>query len=177
MKFLFTMYHPIIDELESRGHEVFHGGEYEYRQYLDEEEPESKDYPLKSLLRSCSPDVLVCVGPQVQWGDLFTGYARGAVIPWAGQVRGRVTVCLTDDDPRLVRASGGKIRQCDCRRGDFFLCVSNHTSGIRIAAIDTRVAIYRGPQDIDLFLEAVEDFHIQGRRPRMKYLPSDDEDG
>lgn len=174
MKFLFTMHHSIIEELEKAGHEVFHGGKYEYRDHLDEEEPESKDYPLKRLLRECNPDVLVCVGPNVSWGNMFTGYQKGVVIPWSGQLTGRVTVGITENDPDLNRSSSGRVRQCDCKRGDFFLFFSNHHSGIRVPAMDTRVGIYRGPEDFQLFIDAIEDFHLPSRRPRMKYLPEDD---
>ena len=67
MKILFTMWHSIIPMLEEvDGIEVVYDKKYDYRSFMDEEEPESKDYPLKRILRDVNPQVLVCIGPAVR---------------------------------------------------------------------------------------------------------------
>ena len=172
MKFLFTDSHSMSDWLVQQGHDVYVESIHDY---LEDEEPEIGDYPLKGLLRKHNPDILVCVGPEVPVGDRFIGYHKGVVVPWLGQVSGRISICITDKDPELYDSSRRRMRQCTARRGDFTICATNSTKCFRSVSVDTRcVLVDDDSGDYSLVMLAIDNIKSRRDTQRMIYLPDEE---
>jgi len=170
VKILFTMWHSIIPMLEEvDGIEVVYDKKYDYRSFMDEEEPESKDYPLKRILRDVNPQVLVCIGPAVRWEDKFTGYFRGAVIPWYGQLDGRVAICMTEEDPDISIQSRRRLRGCDCIKGSFHAYVTNDEKCARAHPVESKRVLYEPGDDPCNFIECIKDISERKNTERIYY--------
>ena len=170
MKIFFTMWHSIIPLLrEVDGIEVIYDERYDYRSFVDWEEPESKDYPLKRILRDVNPDVLVCIGPAVRWEDSFTGYFRGAVIPWYGQIEGRAAVCMTEEDPAISIDSRRRLRGCDCIKSSFHAYVTNDEKSARERPVESKRVLYEPGSDPCNFIDCLRDICSRTNREKIFY--------
>ena len=159
MNFFFTGPSSLESAVAAAGHTILSSPDLWREAFLDELQPETADYPLQKILREHAPktDVLVLVDVLRQYESPYEnkivtiGYHKGHVIPWVGQLRGRLAVSLARDPETYQTYAGG----CTMRPCQTYFYVTDHKDIALKQSKKVRTVLYRDGDSAASFLDAV----------------------
>ena len=97
MRMLFTDEHPLINLIQ--GHTIISDPKLYRSSYIDPEDPETSDYPLKRILYEQCVDVVFMVDWFRVYGGKTIGFHAAHHRSWRQTLKNKHVICVVQDDP------------------------------------------------------------------------------
>ena len=170
MRIFFTGDHPMISLLDD-SHEIIADPDLYQSHYLDTEEPESSDYPLRRILRNILPEVVVLVDfLKITDSGQPLGYHVAHVRSWQSELSGRIAVGLLGSDKEMWgHYMTRRFRKCIAQPHHCRVFVTGNMDVANFASKSMRTVYFDG-QNPDAMIRA-----INAARKKSSYRPDVEE--
>tara|TARA_R100000329_G_scaffold151334_1_gene147054 strand:- start:273 stop:767 length:495 start_codon:yes stop_codon:yes gene_type:complete len=124
MRMLFTDEHPLINLIQ--GHTIISDPKLYRSSYIDPDDPETSDYPLKRILYEQCVDVVFMVDWFRVYGGKTIGFHAAHHRSWRQTLKNKHVICVVQDDPFVWETwFGRKVRRCIATPASSNLYITN----------------------------------------------------
>jgi len=145
-----------LDGLEEAGAEITNAAGSFQADYLDADDPDSSDYPIKRLLLKAKADALVVVDYYKHVDGTVVGVNKGPILSWAGRHRGRMLVAYDRDGSSWRGLKEHGARGCLSRPHNYHAYLTRDLPTATVVAASIRTIYWPDGKDASAAVDALK---------------------